>query len=371
MITVLVIGLITLGLFLAQRELYHKYWNHRVYASVAFESDGIACGEPSAVIEVVENRKRLPLPMIKVKFQTSRELHFTSGKGSRITDRYYRNDVFHLKGYEKITRRVEFVAARRGFYEIREMDLVGSDLFMSDQFVSALPVDTGLIVYPRERAFPSLDHVFVSLLGMQGSRRSLVDDPFSFRGLRAYQPGDSERLVNWRASARTEELLVNQREYVSMRPVHLYLNLLDDGVLKHEDWAEDMISAASYLAGRFYRNGTRISLDSNACDCFRHATIHLSSDRMPDYEELQSMLALIDLKEVRPVDFAFDEHIFAEDSDELPCFLSLHLQPEFEKLLMHGVTGGHSFLLILPSARGENLTIPPDLEPFVRYLYET
>ena len=55
MITVLIIGLITLGLFLAQRELYHKYWNHRVYASVAFESDGIACGEPSAVIEVVEN----------------------------------------------------------------------------------------------------------------------------------------------------------------------------------------------------------------------------------------------------------------------------------------------------------------------------
>ena len=62
MITVLIIGLITLGLFLAQRELYHKYWNHRVYASVSFESDGIACGEPSAVIEVVENRKHLPLP---------------------------------------------------------------------------------------------------------------------------------------------------------------------------------------------------------------------------------------------------------------------------------------------------------------------
>ena len=116
------LGLIAFLLFLLQRKVYEKLWDKNLKVSVSFAQTGIAEGEEGQVVEIVENRKRLPLNMLKVKFQTSRNLEFADDPGSKTTDQYYRNDIFQIGGGEKITRKLTFVGKKRGYYHIKNID---------------------------------------------------------------------------------------------------------------------------------------------------------------------------------------------------------------------------------------------------------
>ena len=128
---ILEIGLVVYLLFILQQKLYKKLWDKNLHASVSFGQTGINEGETGEILEIVENRKHLPLNMLKVKFQTSKFLEFADGKGSKTTDQYYRNDIFQIGGGERITRKLTFVGKRRGYYNIKSIDMVGSDLFLS------------------------------------------------------------------------------------------------------------------------------------------------------------------------------------------------------------------------------------------------
>ena len=72
------IGIVIVLFFLLQRKLYEKLWDKKLYVSVSFGQTEVSEGETGEVIEIVENRKRLPLNMLKVKFQTSRFLGTTN-----------------------------------------------------------------------------------------------------------------------------------------------------------------------------------------------------------------------------------------------------------------------------------------------------
>ena len=100
MMQIIGIGLIAFVLFVLQKTIYEKLWNRELTAAISFGVPSIYEGQSGTLKEVIENRKRLPLPMLKVKFQTDRHLMFEDSKGSRTTDQYYRNDVFQVNGCE-------------------------------------------------------------------------------------------------------------------------------------------------------------------------------------------------------------------------------------------------------------------------------
>jgi len=295
--------------------------------------------------------------MVKGKFQAPRELRFGTGKGSAVTDLYYRNDIFHLRGMERITRHVEFYPDKRGIYQITSMDLVGSDLFLTDQYVAQRPVSTDLLVYPEEVPFPDLEQAFYAAMGSAVSTRPLIEDVFSFRGIRTYQPGDSIRSINWRATARVEEdLLVNIPEYVSQRPVAFFLNLTDNHVWKRTDQAEVAISAIAYLAHLFYDQGIRISLRCNAINQLTGGSAIIHGENMTCFDDFLRVLAGIDAEKVMPFDTIFKESTMVLEEDAFCCFFSLHPDPELLELLEKGLNMGLDPILVLPFKEdvGEN-----------------
>lgn len=113
MIRLLVIGVLFFLLFVLQKKLYERLWRRHLTVSVEFARDHIFQGDWGELEEIIENRKRLPLAMLKVKFKTDRHLVFGDRKGSRTTDQFYRNDVFRIGGLEKVTRTLKFQGGRR------------------------------------------------------------------------------------------------------------------------------------------------------------------------------------------------------------------------------------------------------------------
>ncbi len=370
MILLIVFGFIALLFFLGQRWLYRRFWDRNLTASVSFADSELTRGQSSEVIEIVENKKWLPLAMVKVKFQAPRELSFTSGKGSSVTDQYYRNDIFHLKSMERITRRVQFYPKKRGMYEIGSMDLVGADLFLIDQFVTQVPVSTSLLVYPEELECADLARALQTSIGTALTNSPLIEDVFSFRGIREYQPGDPMKTINWRASAKTEDdLLVNVREYVSRRPVLFFLNLMDVHIRHREDEAEDLISAIAYLGRLFFEQGINVSLRCNAVNSLTGGPAFASTEE-GEFSDFLTVLAGIDPSKTLPFEHHFNESLFLEEEYSLRCFFSLFPDPEMLELVEKGMNMGAAVALILPSRKEDAEFIGTDLQQFTYYVEE-
>ena len=207
-----------------QDLIYSIYWNKKMICELRFSEKAVTEGANLELIETLTNAKYLPLPWIALKFQVSRNLVF-DGVNANVTDDFYRNDMFAALSYQKIARRLAFTCARRGFYTIKSIDLVSSNILQSRRLVMHIGSGAALTVYPKlipvdDQLFP-----FTNLLGEVITRRFIHPDPFEFRGIREYQPYDSFRMINFKATAKTGQLMVNVNEFTSSLQVVVILNL--------------------------------------------------------------------------------------------------------------------------------------------------
>jgi uncharacterized protein (DUF58 family) len=91
--------------------------------------------------------------------------------------------------------------------------------------VLRFPLSLELLVYPREVPYEELPLPSHSWLGSIAVKRWIVEDPFLTAGVRDYQPGDSFRSVNWKATARTGSLQVHRRDHTADHRLVICLNL--------------------------------------------------------------------------------------------------------------------------------------------------
>ena len=82
-----------------------------------------------------------------------------------------------------------------------------------------------------------------------------------FYGIRQYLPGDDPRRINWKASARKNDLMVNETEAERVTDVMILLDT-DVGLLEglESDIFERGVSAAASIASLLLRQGNRVGL---------------------------------------------------------------------------------------------------------------
>ena len=265
---VIVFALLLAGLlFSLQRTFYVHWWERGVVVKLQFEKDIVRAGERIRLFEIVENHKWLPLSSLKVKFQCSRYLEFSDSQNGNVTDKYYRNDLFALMPYRKITRTHVINCPQRGYYEIEGVDLVGADLFFSREMMAERTSDAALHVIPRSLPMEKIEPAFRKISGEITARRYELEDPFTFRGIREYEPYDEMKRISWKATARTGELKVREREHTTVSSVRIFMNLEDYSILRRRELLEMSISLCAGLMRELLGQGIRISIYANAPDC--------------------------------------------------------------------------------------------------------
>lgn len=195
-------------LYAIQYNYYEKNWKKGLTASVSYNKSHARIGDTVKVSELVSNHKSLPLPMLHVKFKTSRTFEYVTRENSSVTDHYYRNDVFSILGNQQVKRTLTFRTTKRGYFVIDSVNFVMKDLFLHHSDGYNLPNHSALYVYPRLLNGRKELTLSQSLIG-DILTKSLQSDPLSFRGIRNYTPQDEMRFINWKATARQQELMVN------------------------------------------------------------------------------------------------------------------------------------------------------------------
>ena len=364
MIKLLGIGLIAYLLFIAQRRLYEKLWQKHLGISLSFGTNHIFEGEQGELREIIENRKRLPLSMLKVKFKTDRHLIFGNEKGSRTTDQYYRNDVFRISGGERVTRTLRFTGGKRGYYTIDEISLVASDLFFLGQMVADQPVRAELYVYPKPYDSRRLRQSFVQLNGEMLTRRHLLEDPFEYRGIREYQPYDDMRSINWKATAKTGDFKVNQMGYTSLKSVRIFFNIQDDNILKKEEAVEMSLRIVVSLCLHFLQQGMQISCYGNGVDILTHQPLSVdgkASEGQMDF--IYRALARIDTAQpTAGFVETFEEKLFQESKGAYTCFVAPNQYEDFVALLDRYEETDNPFTWFYPVLGNKEPELPPELQ---------
>lgn len=246
--------------------VYRRFWNKALSVRLSFTKEAVVEGEQCGLEELVENRKPLPLPVLKVKFQVSRDLVFQDQAGGQVTDKYYRNDMLSVSGNERIRRTLFFRCAKRGYYTIEGMDLVAGSLLLDRELMESREEETALYVYPAPVRTPDFQRFLLLVNGEAESRRQLAEDPFILRGIRDYVPGDAWKSVNWKATARTGTLQVNQKGYTARSVIRILLHLETGTPWYQKELQELCIRLADTTAAFFLGQGGSVSLLADAED---------------------------------------------------------------------------------------------------------
>lgn len=249
-----------------QKIVYQNYWNRGLTVTAEFLDAYAYEGDTSYLKEEISNDKLLPLPALEVRLSMNRNLEFSgeAKENSNITDQSYKRDVFSLLFHQKIIHKLPFVCTRRGFYEISKVEIVGYNLFFKAGHYMETSQLTRLYVYPSQVDVRRIRLIFQAITGMILARNRLFPDPFEFSGIREYQPSDPMNHINWKASARSDSLMVNQFDSTTSIQVTVILDVEDSNILRYESLTEESIRIASSLAARMVREKMELNLLSNA-----------------------------------------------------------------------------------------------------------
>jgi len=284
--------------------VYSRQSLSKLSIAMEFSQKRATEGDVLVLSTVLANAKWLPLPWVAVKFHISKYLQFADSKDIQVSDDYYRNDLYHILMYQKITRRFEFLCTKRGYYRLKSLDITAWDILMSTKYASHVDCDASLIVYPSFLPVPEINELCTRINGHIQAKRFIHPDPFTFRGIREYAPNDPLKAINFKATAKAQTLMVNLWDFTISRQVVLMLNLEWPKDWRDDNVAENAIKIAASLAKkltdahipvRFITNSNKLSVGSGA----RHL------------EQILEILALIDLESpsVEPFAPIFSEAI--------------------------------------------------------------
>jgi len=355
-------------LYLLQSGLYEHFWGKNLTADVIFEEHAITEGEKGRLQETIINAKILPLPMIRVKFEIDKSLQFEEEGNVSVSDKCYKNDIFSIMLYQKVTRTIPFTATKRGYYSIDSMDLVSTDLFMKNTLVGVMPVHTSLFVYPRGVDIRQLLIPYQKMMGTLLTRRTSYEDPFEFRGIRPYQPFDTMKDVNWKATAKTGELKVNVHDYTASQEVYLLLNLETEAMLEYESLKEESIRIVNSLADLLISQGIPVGIISNGHDIETKEELYIISGSGRNHMDIiKEQLARLDLsQEFREYKDVLSDRLDIQGEDTLYILVStsqrIQVQQEFNRLCEK--SRGSIWILPLFSDMEEKLSDCPYAESY-------
>jgi hypothetical protein len=214
-------------------------------------------GERVPVELRMENNSRLPLPWV----------HFVESVPISLRTEKPADQAVTFRPREKKIISYDILAMRRGYYRVGPMLLSTGDLFGFMEKTTRLSANY-LTVYPRIIPLSRLGFTSRLPFGTLASKQRLFEDPARPGGVRNFRSGDSLRHMNWKVSARKEELLVKTfQPAISLETmILLNLNTADYHERNRYDGPEWSIVVAASLAAHLIGSRQTVGLAANGVD---------------------------------------------------------------------------------------------------------
>jgi uncharacterized protein (DUF58 family) len=282
--------------FLRQRVLRRARYERRL------DQQRLFVGEHVRVTGRVTNESRLPAVSLYVRDDSPRGfLEFDSAaqhlRKPDPTGRVILSQQLSLPGKAAGSRTFEIAPLQRGFYRFPDAALRAIDPLGLGELDRPIESSDSLLVYPQAFTMDELQLPARQPLGNAPTRRRLVEDPNRQMGARDYAPGDSFRMIHWKASAHRGALQTRVHEHTSETSAVILFNVstFDDVWFGSDaDRFEWSISVAASMARWAHEAGNAIGFTSNGATPGFPESIRVPARRAPDQlARLLETLAMI------------------------------------------------------------------------------
>lgn len=307
------------------------FWHRAILADLdylrTFGKTHLFPDEETEVTWTIKNEK--PLPISWLRWQEAiavRPFATAFDEGIRLNgveikpilegDEDGIDEVTSLSGFETLSKTCTLRGMKRGYYTFGPTKWEASDLL--GLFTASMTNDTtsAITVYPRMFALEELGLPMDAVVG-DVRRRSLIEDPSWYRGSREYRPEDAMKTIDWKTTARTNQLQVKSFESTVHPKLMIVANLhaferISEGMITEN--MEEVISTAASIARWGLESGFEVGLHSNGALPGAHLPL-----RIPASAEESQLLAILDylarlmLIVDRPI-----EQVIEADLDRLP-----------------------------------------------------
>ena len=219
-------------------------------------------GDTLEVTVIVHNGGKLPLPWLVLQ-------DIVPGGGLAADPRP--EWLLSVRSEEKRRLDYKLECKRRGRYRLGPFEGSVGGLLDTQGKESGKRMTWGarsrLTVYPEIVPLEQLLLPSRLPLGNLRTRQPLLPDPSRIAGLREYQPGDDPRYIDWRSTARLDQLLVKQFERTRFVPLAILLDLRPPSLaFTWRQVAEASVVVAASLASRANQLKQPFGLYSNGYD---------------------------------------------------------------------------------------------------------
>ncbi|NGZ75911.1 DUF58 domain-containing protein [Saccharibacillus alkalitolerans] len=245
-------------------------------------------GERIEMVETISNRKRLPVPWLRLESMLPSALSFTRSSDTSVSEgNIYQNhaSLFTLPARTKITRTHRITCRERGIYPIESATMTGGDLFGMYAPSKKIDLHARMVIHPRMLGDGELPISWKTWQGELAVRRWIVEDPFLITGVREYAQSDPMNRIHWKASARTGRLQVHKSGYSADPRVMILLNVEDSetmwSVVTRKGLVERQLSLAATCAASLIGQGMPAGFAHNGESQLGEAGYRLDTDYGP------------------------------------------------------------------------------------------
>lgn len=342
---------ILLIIFLVEIIYYRSHALENLNLKISFSKSIADYGEEIELIEVAENKKRLPLPFIILKFETPREFKFMDKDNTTKSDYVYREDMLTMKAFSKHTRRIRVKCGKRGYFVFPRVGITTSDMFLVERFMKDFDNEAQLVVLPEILNAGIMEILMSVTLSELQCRRTMLTDPFSLAGIREYGPSDPMKSINWKASAKAGDLMVNQNASTCAQKVHIFVNLETYNPKHSTSLLEKSISLAYTYHLELAKLGIPASVYTNGRDILTDLPCVSEADQgSAAVDKRAVMLAGIDLKKpALPFEGIVEKYIYSTDQSDFILLISPRFDDSFRMLLSDIKAMRPSLFWLMPS----------------------
>ncbi len=349
-------ALIGLAVFILLAGFVGRRWSEHAFDRFRYErripENRAFAGDRMHVDIRLINDKFLPITMLEVHdhIPDALELDDEHISPSGSPGQVLLNRSTHLGWYERLTWPLEFDAPPRGYYRFGPVRLGASDAF------GFFPVEReddnrdSIIIYPRTFTMPELGLPAERPFGERKGRERIFEDPGRIAGLRDYRPGDPMRRIDWKASARSQQL--QSRVYEPSSTLHLLVSV-NVHTLPHgwqgfiPETLESILSVAASVARHGFETGYAVGLAANGAYPTSDRPMRIPVGRRPE----QLMRILEALAVIGPLTLVPLHTVLEREAQAFPfgatlvCVTAI-MDPELAATLDRIGSAGHSVVVL-------------------------
>ncbi len=327
-------------------------------------------GETVGLDLVVENRKLLPLPWLRLDDVFPRQLPLEGGKVvfSGATQRGQLSLFFFLRWNRMVTHHYRIHCTQRGYFSFGPARMETGDPFGLFRQERRLKSRDWLIVYPKMLPLTELGLPAKGPFGDVKSGLPLFQEPSRPMGVRDYSSGDRMRDIHWKATAHCGRLQTKVYEPATHHSLVVFLNVATlaqawRGTIPER--LERVVTIAASVCGYGAERRWQVGLYANGALPESDQPIKVQPGRSPNH----LVVILEQLAAVTPFATAPIEEMLLRESTRLPWGATLVLvtaivtEPQVAALQRLRSSGRPVVLLAL-----EDTPLPDGLEGIRTYL---